>query len=52
MKVPINSTLQVLSNTGESLFTVDTTNIQKLSSLYKQTLINYSLYGGIGSPAS
>lgn len=51
MKLPINSTLQVLSNTGESLFTVDTKNIQKLSSLYKQTLINYSLYGGIGSPA-
>ena len=48
MKVP--STLQVLSNAGERLFTVDSANIQKLSSLYEQTLMNYSLSGGLGSP--
>ena len=51
MEVPINSTLQVLSDAGKSLFTVDSTNIQKLSSLYEQTLLNYNLSGGLGSPA-
>jgi hypothetical protein len=51
MKVPINSTLQVLSEAGDRLFTVDTTNIQKLSSLYERTFMNYSLSGGIGLPA-
>ena len=43
--------MKVLSNTGESLFTVDATNIQKLSSLYELTLMQYSLSGGLGSPA-
>jgi len=51
MKAAINSTLQVLSDSGERLFTVDSTNIQKLSSLYELTLMNYSLSGGVGTPA-
>ena len=51
MKAAINSTLQVLSDSGERLFTLDTTNIQKLSSLYELTLLNYSLSGGVGTPA-
>jgi len=45
-----NSTLQVLSGTGESLFTVDTATIQKLSSLYQYALMHYNSLGGLGSP--
>jgi len=44
MKVLINS------ESGDRLFTVDATNIQKLSVLYEQTLMNYNLSGGLGSP--
>ena len=51
MKVPVNSSLQVLSDAGKQLFTLDSTNIRILSSLYEQTLLNYSLSGGLGSPA-